>query len=143
MELITSVRCIVSDGRSVLVCEDSHPATHIWPGGRREGRESLEQTAIREVAEETGWTVSPATLRPLGIVHFEHLTPMPRGHQFPFPDFLQIVMTGWGTAGPSGWRDVDAGYVERSYLVARDILPTLRLTLAERAFLDARYVIGD
>jgi 8-oxo-dGTP diphosphatase len=39
------------------------------PGGHVEAGESLRQTAVRELAEETGVAVTPAALEYVGVVH--------------------------------------------------------------------------
>jgi ADP-ribose pyrophosphatase YjhB (NUDIX family) len=56
----------------VLVVRDPHEI-HILPGGRRAHGETFEQTAVREVREETGWNVGDLHL--LGVKHFHHLSP--------------------------------------------------------------------
>lgn len=131
------MRCVVVRDDRVLVCEDSHPATHIWPGGRREPGESLVETAVREVHEETGWNLDPTTIASLGVIHFEHTTAMPVDHPYPYPDFVQVVFSASGTPGPKGWRDKDDGYVERSYLADLLAVAELPITATERLFLDA------
>lgn len=55
-ELITSIRCIVRVDRRIVVCH-APDEQHIWPGGRREPGETYQQTAQREVHEETGWLI--------------------------------------------------------------------------------------
>ncbi len=94
--LITSVRAVVISGRRVLVLRNPDEI-HILPGGRREPGESLAQTALREVLEETGWRI--AALRLLGARHFHHLTPRPEGDRYPYPDFFQVVYM----AAPAGY----------------------------------------
>src|SRR5690242_11830286 len=73
-ELVTSVRCITRVGDGIVVCATPNDE-HIWPGGRREDGETFEQTAIREVHEETGWQLDPSSLEQLGFLHFEKLQP--------------------------------------------------------------------
>ena len=85
---VTSVRCVVVRQGQVLVVQDPE-SYHILPGGRREPGETLEQTLRREVLEETGWTLGEP--RPLGFIHFHHLTPRPPAYPYPYPDFFQIV----------------------------------------------------
>ena len=51
------------------------------PGGRLEAGESPEDALRREVAEETGWTIS--RLRRIGFRHFRHLTPKPDDWTYP------------------------------------------------------------
>jgi 8-oxo-dGTP pyrophosphatase MutT (NUDIX family) len=94
--LITSVRAVVISGRCVLALHNPDEF-HILPGGRRERDEHLEQTALREVLEETGWRIT--VLRLLGVRHFYHLTPRPEGDRYPYPDFFQVVYL----AAPAGY----------------------------------------
>jgi ADP-ribose pyrophosphatase YjhB (NUDIX family) len=115
-ELVTSVRCLVRVGRDVrelLVCTNADGISHPWPGGRRAVGETLEQTAHREVVEETGWLIEPSSLRQLGWLHHEDLTPRPGGSPYPHPDFLQVVLAGRAHARErcieTPWSDTD-GY---------------------------------
>jgi ADP-ribose pyrophosphatase YjhB (NUDIX family) len=87
--LITSVRCVVLSGDQKLVLTDRDGTRHIVPGGRRGPGESYEDTARREVLEETGLTLQPLT--PLGHLVFDHLCPMPAGYAYPYPRFIQLV----------------------------------------------------
>ena len=63
--------CMVTDGTRVLVQDRTDPAWHgiTFPGGHVEPGESFLESAIREVKEETGLTVSD--LRLCGIVNWE------------------------------------------------------------------------
>ena len=88
-DLTSSARAIVFKDGDVLVVRGTAGDTHIWPGGRREGGESLEETMRREVLEETGWALADA--RPFGIIHFTHLTERPVDYPYPYPDFRQAV----------------------------------------------------
>ncbi|MBP8054525.1 MAG: NUDIX hydrolase [Chloroflexi bacterium] len=88
---VTSVRCVVLWRGRVLVVQDPHHY-HILPGGRREPGESLEETACREVLEETGWLVEQLQL--VGFRHFHHREPKPKGYPFLYPDFIQVVYSG-------------------------------------------------
>jgi ADP-ribose pyrophosphatase YjhB (NUDIX family) len=88
LDYVTSVRSIVFKKESVLVMRNMDD-THIYPGGRREGNESLDGTLQREVLEETGWEV--ADVSRLGFIHFEHLTPRPDGYLYPYPHFMHII----------------------------------------------------
>ena len=65
---------------------------HIMPGGRLEPYETPVDAARREVLEETGWNL--ACLRPIGILHYTYVDPIPEGWSYPYPDFLQIVYAG-------------------------------------------------
>jgi ADP-ribose pyrophosphatase YjhB (NUDIX family) len=119
--LITSVRCLVRVGTEVIVCTNSDGFTHPWPGGKREPGESFEQTAIREVYEETGWYLDLGSLRQLGWLHFLHLRPVPDDYRFPHPDFCQVVFTATASrrAVPqdADWTDTD-GYEQESCLMS-------------------------
>jgi len=121
-ELVLSVRCIVFVGDEIVVCTNRH-GSHPWPGGRREPGETFEQTACREVREETGWILDPASLRQLGWLRLEHQSPAPDDHPFPHPDFFQVVFTGRAThrddAQGGSWTDTE-GYEESSRLVSPD-----------------------
>lgn len=113
--LVTSVRCLVGIDGQIVVTE-SPDDVNVWPGGRREPGETMRQTAVREVYEETGYRVDPQSLRPLGFLLHEHLVPPPADYAYPHPDFLQLVFCGSASNRRSeGWRDTD-GYVQRSWL---------------------------
>jgi ADP-ribose pyrophosphatase YjhB (NUDIX family) len=105
-ELVTSVRCVVRVGERVVVCETPNDR-HLWPGGRRLPGETYEETARREVHEETGWLIDQP--RPLGFLHFRHVDPCPDGYAYPYPDFLQVVFTAPARrrAGGADWVDLD------------------------------------
>ncbi len=64
----TRVLVIHSDGSLLLV--RSWFGLHSWslPGGAAERGEALETAAVRELLEETGISVEPAQLQPLGTV---------------------------------------------------------------------------
>jgi ADP-ribose pyrophosphatase YjhB (NUDIX family) len=119
-ELVTSVRCLVRVGGDVLVCTNADGISHPWPGGRRALGETVEQTAHREVVEETGWLIEPSSLRQLGWLHHEYLTPRPGDWLYPHPDFLQVVLAGRAHARERGvetpWSDTD-GYEASSHLL--------------------------
>lgn len=133
-ELVVSVRCLVTVGARVLVCQDAAPSVHVLPGGRREPGESWQRTAQREVMEETGWHVDPARLEMLGFVHVHHTSPVPADHPFPHPDFLQVVMRGEGAGSPADWVDSE-GWVQRSWLASVDEAQALPLAAISLAFL--------
>jgi len=134
VDFVSSVRCIVSVGEQVLVCEDRHPSVDVLPGGRCEPGESWAQTAHREVFEETGWRVDPHTLSALGFIHFRHLTPVADEHPFPHPDFFQVVRSGEGRGAPEDWVDVE-GWVLRSWLHPVTEALELPISACGRAFL--------
>ena len=86
-EVLTSIRCIVRVGERVVICSNRDGFSHPWPGGRREPGETYAETACREVMEETGWTVDPQSLEPLGWLDMEKLDPPSEPDPFPHPDF--------------------------------------------------------
>ncbi len=62
---------------------------HLLVGGRPEAGETPQQTAIREIGEETGWRVQP--LRMIGFRHFLQLEPWSQKSDRPYPDFIQPI----------------------------------------------------
>ena len=88
LEYVSSVRSIVFREDSVLVLRNLD-ATHIYPGGRREEGETLEETLRREILEEVGWKITE--ISQLGFIRLHHLTPKPQDYPYPYPDLLQIV----------------------------------------------------
>lgn len=130
-QLVTSVRCLVMKGDSVLVVHNRE-GCHILPGGRCEEGESLEQTLRREVAEETGWTIESVSR--LGFIHLEHLGPKPMGYRFPHPHFFQIVYAARASDNlPDSMRDGD--YEESAAFVPMGELDILGISDAELGFL--------
>jgi 8-oxo-dGTP pyrophosphatase MutT (NUDIX family) len=124
--LVTSVRCVllrngaVGGGpQEVLVVREQNGA-HLLPGGRREPHEALNETAQREVLEETGWTV--IDMRLLGFVHYHHLTPRPEGYQYPYPDFLQVIFAGRAHMFQPE-RMFAAEILEKEYVLSTEFLP--------------------
>ena len=123
-ELVLSIRCLVvvpsPEGARLVLCESVDGDTHPWPGGRREAGETYADTLVREVHEETGWRVDPATIRQLGWLRYELFSPRPAVSKGPHPDFLQVVCTAVATERDGGhdadWTDV-MGQELSSFLV--------------------------
>jgi 8-oxo-dGTP pyrophosphatase MutT (NUDIX family) len=92
---VGSVRAIVLRDNEVLVVDSPEPILSI--GGRCEPEEAVEQTLLREVAEETGWKVSPVAV--IGFTHCRHLDEQR-------PD--------WGRPAPE-WVDPLFAVVAKSY----------------------------
>jgi 8-oxo-dGTP pyrophosphatase MutT (NUDIX family) len=116
--VVSSVRCLVFVDPYVVVCHNAHDVRHAWPGGRREAGETFEDTACREVHEETGWLLDRSSLGQIGWLHVENLTPVAPSHPFPHPDAFQAVFAGRARsrAGDSSWTDTE-GYELSSELV--------------------------
>lgn len=119
--LITSVRAIVEVDGSIVVCTNTTGASHPWPGGRREPGETLVQTVVREVHEETGWHLDPTSLRPLGWVHFRYVEPVdPAWRHLPHPDMIHLVLAATASDREGGregdWTDTQ-GFEVSSRLV--------------------------
>jgi ADP-ribose pyrophosphatase YjhB (NUDIX family) len=130
---ISSVRCVLLRDSDVMVQRD-RTTTHILPGGRREGDESVEAALRREVREETGWAITAPRL--LGFMHFHDPNPAPPGHPYPHPDFLQMVYTARATILVPGAR-LDDGYELSSVFVPIANAIRLPLSTRERFFLAA------
>lgn len=130
--LITSVRCVVTTTDGVVRCHN-RDGTHLWPGGRREPSETFEETAIREVLEETGWRLDPQSLRHLGWLHFEYLSPRPDDWPFPHPDFVQLLYAATAVrrdvaSDGQDWSDQD-GWEQSSDVVPWNEIEADLLTL--------------
>ena len=103
-DFVGSVRCLVLVDDRIVVCTNADGKSHPWPGGRREPGESYVETGCREVHEETGWLLDPASLRQIGWLHFEHLLARPAMHRWDHADFLMTVYVGTAagtTTGPT------------------------------------------
>jgi ADP-ribose pyrophosphatase YjhB (NUDIX family) len=138
-EYVTSVRCVVLRGDTVLVVRDPHEI-HILPGGRRAPAETFELTAMREVREETGWRVGDLHL--LGVKHFHHLSPKSASYPYPYPDFLQLIYQGYALAFDAQAKEVDGWELEATFQrITSSAISTLRLS--DRHFLTAARRINE
>ena len=81
---VGSVRAIVLRDDEVLLVHSSVPILSV--GGRCEPGETIAQTLLREVAEETGWVVSPVCV--IGFIHCRHLDEQRPDWGRPAPDFI-------------------------------------------------------
>ncbi len=129
---VTSARAVVTDGDRVLVIQDPS-SRHIMPGGRLEPNETPEDALRREVLEETGWSL--AWFRPIGILHFNYVDPLPEGWSYPHPDFLQIVYAGSPGEYNPELKEVDE-YVLGSEFVSVTDARRLPLNAGQQVFLD-------
>lgn len=130
---VTSARAVVSDGDCVLVVQDPSNR-HIMPGGRLEPNETPEDALQREVLEETGWSLAP--FRPIGILHFTHIDPVPESWSYPYPDFLQIVFAASADSHHPEFKEVDGYELGSEFLSAEDAR-CLSLDMGQQVFLNA------
>jgi 8-oxo-dGTP pyrophosphatase MutT (NUDIX family) len=133
LDWITSVRCVVFRGASVLVVRDPE-RQHFLPGGRRESGETLTETLRRELLEETGWTIHDPCL--LGWRHCHHLSPKPPGYRYPYPDFLQLVYTAEAAEHLPEARESDGDEIE-AVLRPIAVVQALELSPCQHLFLNA------
>lgn len=142
--MVSSVRCVLlraganGGAHEVLVVREQNGA-HLWPGGRREPGETLIETAQREVLEETGWTVTG--MRLLGFVRYHHLTPMPAGYKYSYPDFFQVIFAGRADTFRPECRFAPE-VLEQEYVLSTEFMPVdavggVPLAPAHLLFLDA------
>ena len=130
---VTSIRSLVFRGNTILVMRNVD-GTHVWPGGRREAGETIEQTLQREVREEAGWQIDGSTM--LGLLHYHHLNPAPTGYRWPHPDFVQLVFASEATQPAPEHRLSDDFEQEANWQPLSELQTSL-LSAGERVFLDA------
>jgi 8-oxo-dGTP pyrophosphatase MutT (NUDIX family) len=86
-ELITTAFSLAFSGDQLLL---TNLVKRGWdlPGGHVEAGETPEETARREVAEETGAKLG--RLHMLGYQHLRLLAPRPAEYNYPYPDCYQV-----------------------------------------------------
>ena len=90
---------VLNADRQVLYLWPSTPTgsiAHLLIGGRPQPGETPEETAIREVGEETGWRIMPHQM--IGFRHFFHLEPPSAASDRPYPDFIQPIFAASAVA---------------------------------------------
>ncbi|HET6426981.1 MAG TPA: NUDIX domain-containing protein [Phycisphaerae bacterium] len=88
--VVPRLRCLQPCHRTFRAREVGGDIAHLIVGGRPEPGEGPEETLVREIAEESGWRVTPRGL--VGLRHFHHLGPLtPSMSDRPYTDFLQPI----------------------------------------------------
>ena len=82
-QFVGSVRAVVLRGDHVLAV-GTPPIFSV--GGRQEPGETIEQTLLRETAEESGWIVRPIAV--IGFIHTQHEDAQRPAWGRPAPDFI-------------------------------------------------------
>ena len=87
-EFVGSVRTITVCDSGVVVVDHPRPSEppQLLAGGHPEADESLAEALVREIAEETGWLVSPICV--FGFVHCRHLDTRRPDWNRPFPEWV-------------------------------------------------------
>lgn len=132
LDYVVSVRAVVVRDDQVLTVRDPN-GLHITPGSRIEPNETVEEALRRELLEETGWSLLDISL--LGFKHLHHLTPMPEGHSFPYPDFFQVIYATSPDSYSEESKEVDGLELGATFLPL-DEVRALPLNPGERLFLD-------
>ncbi|MEZ4861359.1 MAG: NUDIX hydrolase [Caldilineaceae bacterium] len=136
---ITSVRAVVLRRAEVLVIQDPD-GHHMMPGGRREAGESYVDTAVREVAEESGWQVRVGPL--LGFLHFQRLTPKPPALAYPHADSAQLVYVAYALEYRPERRE-ENGYELGAQFVPLTQLASFALEERQQLFLQAALAAAE
>jgi 8-oxo-dGTP pyrophosphatase MutT (NUDIX family) len=115
-----------------MLCLHDPEGIHLFPGGRREPGEALEETLCRELLEEAGCRLTGVSL--LGFMHFHHLNPTPPGYRYPYPDFLQLIYTAAAGEPAAGALPVSSDEIPYTFrpiagVQALDLSPSQRLYL--------------
>jgi 8-oxo-dGTP pyrophosphatase MutT (NUDIX family) len=87
LELVSTALVLAFSGDSLLMTDLRKRGRDI-PGGHVEPGEHPEETAHREVREETGATLHSLTL--LAYQRLRLLGPQPEGYSYPYPDCYQV-----------------------------------------------------
>jgi len=133
-EYVSSVRAILFRSEAVVVVKEKSGQFYIIPGGRVESGENPEETLRREILEEIGWTIGP--IKPVGFVHFHHLTEKPCDYPYPYPDFLWLIYTAECCDFIPGARVPDEYVFETEFRRVEDA-QNLQIEKGQLSFLEA------
>lgn len=125
---VGSVRAIILRGNEVLLVHSSVPILSV--GGRCKPEETIEQTLLREVAEETGWKFSPVGV--IGFIHCRHLDQQRPNWGRPAPDFIDPLFAVVAEAFDETLMDSTAPKCE---FVSVDAVEALGVEKINRTFL--------
>ncbi len=89
VRLVTSVRALLTRGSQIMAVWDPD-GEHILPGGRVDRGEESREALVRELLEETGWSVRGDPVL-IGMFHYHIHSPRPAYYSYPYPDFLQLL----------------------------------------------------
>jgi ADP-ribose pyrophosphatase YjhB (NUDIX family) len=132
-DYITSVRAVVLTDAGCAVLKNVD-GVHALPGGRRHPAEPIDETLRREILEETGCSIS--VCRPLGFLHFHHLTPMPTDYSYPYPDFVNALFAVRATPTSEFSGDPD-GYETHLEFVPPGEIDWIRIPAYQRPLVSA------
>jgi mutator protein MutT len=127
--LVAAGAIILNEHGSVLL--ERRTDDHLWgiPGGGMELGESIEETARREVQEETGLVVGEMTL--FGIFSGSDMY-----HEYPNGDQASIVAVIYLTSDVTGELVVNADENLELVYFSADALPTVKLSPANKPIIE-------
>lgn len=136
-DLVTSTRCVVTDGERVLVCETPN-GCHVVPGGRREVGETWEETARREVQEETGYTVAEMEQVAVLLIHMNNERHPDPEQMYPYPDAFWVIYRAEPLTWPAdGWADTQGWELSSAMHPVGEVLRRDDLEPVHRALIQA------
>ena len=128
---VTATVMVTYKGKFLMIKRKGNPCIDTWalPGGFAEPKESPEDTAIREVKEETGISLTPEVLKQIAtVVPDDPRSSIPNFWQLDvtfiaqIPDEVEITATAGDDAAQVAWFPLDQGFVDTLKTV-KDIEP--------------------